>query len=572
MKPAKQTLHHLTAITLAGLIVGLVAAFATAGFVEMVQYLNDQLFISSASRAGIAGNTLALITVAALTLGGLIVGLILHYGVAQKSSLGPADTIFAIQLREKLPAPLSGLSSTLASMLSLGCGASVGQYGPLVYIGTLAGQITNRLPLGLPYLRSITIACGVAAAISTAFNAPIAALIFTHEVILRHYSLRMFAAVTVASACGYFVANVVFDHPPLFLVDIDGSFRAVEFLLFAIEGVACGVLAVLLMKALKYSAQLSARLKIHAALKPMLAGFVTALIALQVPEVLGAGEDVFREAILGNSYSADFLLMVLLAKLLVTVICIGFGFSGGVIFPSMLVGALFGALFALLVPGLLLDSYSGVSDYAICGMVAIMSPVIGAPMTALLLVFEMTRNYEVTIAAMVAVVFANLIASMWYGRSLYDQQLVGRGIDLSLGRERAYLMHQRVGEHMSDCLPVVSQQTSLSEAAAVMSARQATSLVIVDDEHRYQGTLLYSQLSAAAGNDSLATISCAALPCFDEHTSIWDAMQIMRDYMGEAFAVVDASNGRYLGAIPESAVINAYLDATEELRREEHEI
>jgi CIC family chloride channel protein len=316
--------------------VGLVAAFATAGFVELVQYLNDQLYISAASRANISGNALAFITIAVLTFGGLIVGLILHYGVAQKSSLGPADTIYAIQLREKLPTPLSGLSSTLAAMLSLGCGASVGQYGPLVYIGTLAGQITNRLPLGLPYLRSITIACGVAAAISTAFNAPIAALIFTHEVILRHYSLRMFAAVTVASACGYFVANVVFDHPPLFLVDIDGSFRAVEFLLFAVEGVACGVLAVALMKALKYSIQLSARLKIHAVLKPMLAGFVTALIALQVPEVLGAGEGVFREVILGNSYSADSLLLILLAKLLVTVICIGFGFAGGVIFPSML--------------------------------------------------------------------------------------------------------------------------------------------------------------------------------------------------------------------------------------------
>ena len=572
MKPARQTLHHLTAITLAGMIVGLVAAFATAGFVEMVQYLNDQLFISTTSRANISGNALALITVAVLTFGGLAVGLILHYGVAQKSSLGPADTIFAIQLRERLPTPLSGLSSTLAAMLSLGCGASVGQYGPLVYIGTLAGQITNRLPLGLPHLRSITIACGVAAAISTAFNAPIAALIFTHEVILRHYSLRMFAAVTVASACGYFVANVVFDHPPLFLVEIDGSFRAVEFLLFAIEGVACGVLAVLLMEALKYSIRVSARLKIHAVLKPMLAGFFTSLIALQVPEVLGAGEDVFREAILGNSYSADFLLLILLTKLLVTVICIGFGFAGGVIFPSMLVGALFGALFALLVPEMLLDSYSVVSDYAICGMVAIMSPVIGAPMTALLLVFEMTRNYEITIAAMVAVVFANLIASIWYGRSLYDQQLAGRGTDLSLGRERAYLMHHRIGIHLSDCLPVASLQTSKSEAAALMSARQTTSLVIVDDEHRYRGTILHSQLGAEAGYDSVAKIDCASRPCFDEHTSIWEAMQIMRDYVGEAIAVVDASNGRYLGAIPESAVINAYLDATEELRREEHEI
>ncbi|MCG6891555.1 MAG: chloride channel protein [Gammaproteobacteria bacterium] len=572
MKPAPQTLHHIIAISLAGMIVGLVAAFATAGFVELVQYLNDRLFISALSRENLPAGELAMITIAVLTIGGLIVGLLLHYTVSSKAPLGPADTIFALQLHERLPAPGSGLSSTLASILSLGCGASVGQYGPLVYLGTLVGQISNRLPFGLPYLRSITIACGVAAAISTAFNAPIAALIFTHEVILRHYSLRMFTAVTVASACGYFVANVVFDHPPLFLFDIDGSFRAIEFLLFAIEGVACGVLAVLLMKSLKYCARLSARVKIPAPLKPMLAGFVTALIALQVPEVLGAGQDVFREAILGNSYSADSLLLILSAKMLVTVICIGFGFAGGVIFPSMLIGVLFGALFALLVPELLLDSYSGVSDYAICGMVAIMSPVIGAPMTALLLVFEMTRNYEITIAAMVAVVFANLIASIWYGRSLYDQQLAGRGIDLSLGRERAYLMHHKVGEHLRDCLPVLSQRASLAEASAQMSTRQTASLVIVDEQQCYLGVLLQPQLVGLDAGNSIATIELQTLPHFTEQTSIWDAMQVMRSYLGEAIAVVDAANGRYLGAMPESAVINAYLDATEELRREEHEI
>jgi CIC family chloride channel protein len=573
MKPARQSLQQIIAISLAGLIVGLVTAFATAGFVELVHYLNEQLFISASSRANVPTGELAMITIGVLTIGGLIVGLLLRYAVSSKTPLGPADTIFALQLHERLPAPGSGLASTLAAILSLGCGAPVGQYGPLVYLGTLLGQISNRLPLGLPYLRSITIACGVAAAISTAFNAPIAALIFTHEVILRHYSLRMFTAVTVASACGYFVANVIFDYPPLFQFDINGSFRAVEFLLFAIEGMACGVLAVLFMKSLNYSARLAARVKIPAPLKPMLAGFVTAVIALQVPEVLGAGQDVFREAILGNSYSADSLLLILIAKMLVTVICIGFGFAGTVIFPSMLIGAMFGALFALLVPELLLDSYSGVSDYAICGMVAIVSPVIGAPLTALLLVFEMTRNYEITIAAMVAVVFANLVASIWYvGRSLYDQQLAGRGIDLSLGRERAYLMHHKVGEHLRDCLPVVSQQASLEEANAQMSARQTASLVIVDDQQCYLGVVLQQQLVGLNASTSIAQIDLKTLPRFTEQTSLWDAMQVMRDYLGEAIAVVDSTNGRYLGAIPEAAVINAFLDATEDLRREEHEI
>ena len=114
---------------------------------------------------------------------------------------------------------------------------------------------------------------------------------------------------------------------------------------------------------------------------------------------------------------------ILLAKLLVTVLCIGFGFAGGVIFPIAVNRRIVRCLYALMVPEWLFDDYSGLSVYAVCGMMAVMSPVIGAPMTALLLVFELTRSYEFTIAAMVAIVFSNLIAHRWYGRSLYDHQL-----------------------------------------------------------------------------------------------------------------------------------------------------
>ena len=570
--PLRQTLQRLVALSLVGLVVGLITAFAAVGFVKLFNYLNDLLFISAASRDGLAATELALITVAVLASGGLAVGLILQFGVERRTPHGPADTLFAVQLHERLPHPVSGMMSTLAAALSLGCGASVGLYGPLVYLGTVIGQLGNRLSLGLPNIRNLTIACGVAAAISTAFNAPLAALIFTHEVILRHYSLRMFTAVTVASSCGYFVANVVFEYPPLFLSVYQGGFRAGEFLLFAVEGLACGAIAVLYMKSLSASTALARRVKIPFALKPMLAGLLVALVAIQIPEVLGAGQQVLRDIITGTSLGVLALLAILIAKLLVTSACIGFGFPGGVISPTLLIGALFGALFAQLVPANLLDSYSAISVYVICGMVAVMSPVIGAPMTALLLVFELTRSYEITIAAMLAIVFANLLASSWCGRSLYDQQLANRGIDLSLGRERAYLMHHKVVEHLTQALPVIEQFRSVAEARQQMAAKQTASIVVVDDEWRYRGILSQQQLAEFEDELELSAIELLPAAQFDNDTSLWEALQTMRSFLGEAIALVDRDSGRYLGSIPESAVINAYLDAAEKLRREEHEI
>jgi len=565
------TLYRMIIIALIGLVVGTISSFATIGFVEIVEWLNRVLFITLESRAELQTSELRIITILTPTIGGLIVGLILRYGVQSGKSLGPPETIYAVQLRERLPSPMSGAFATLAAILSLGCGASVGQYGPLVYLGTMVGQITNRLKLGVRDIRSTAIACGVAAAIATAFNAPIAGLIFTHEVILRHYSLRIFTAVTVASACGFIVANMVFNHPPLFFIEFEGEFHAAEFLLFALEGLACGLLAVVFMKLLKAAGKFANQLSIPAACKPMLAGFVLGVIALQIPEVLGAGQEILHTASLPGSYSAGELTRVLLTKVFVTVLCIGFGFAGGIIFPALLVGVLFGALFATSVPELLLGEYSGLSVYAICGMVAVASPVIGAPMTALLIIFELTRNYEITIAAMVTVVFSNLVAYHWYGRSLFDNQLAEHGLDLSLGRDRAYLQHQPVIDHLTQILPCFDGSTCCGKLNDQLKSSALKTAVVIDSERKYLGLVYLDQLGECNPDTNLASLTFDQGLVFDETTSLWSAMQSMRDYIGEAIPVVNSENGRYLGAIPESKVISSYLDALHDLRREEHE-
>jgi CIC family chloride channel protein len=567
--PAK--MYRMLVVALIGLVVGTISSFATIGFIEIVHWLNQILFITAESRSGLQSSTLTIATILIPTIGGLVVGLILRYGVAGGSPLGPPDSIYAVQLRDKLPNPKSGFFSTLAAILSLGCGASVGQYSPLVYMGTMIGQMANRLQLGVRDIRSTAIACGVAAAIATGFSAPIAGLIFTHEVILRHYSLRIFTAVTVASACGFIVANVVFEYPPLFLFKFEHQYHASEFFLFILEGLACGLLAIIFMKLLRSVRGFATKLTIPAPCKPMIAGFILGLVALQVPDVLGAGIDLLHLASIPGVFSAEELATLLIFKFLVTVLCIGFGFAGGVIFPALLIGMLFGSLFAVLVPELMLDNYSGLSIYAICGMVALASPVIGAPMTALLIIFELTRNYEITIAAMVTVVFSNLVAYHWYGRSLFDNQLAERGLDLSLGRDRAYLQHQHVVDYMTQVLPCVDSGTTCGELTDQLKSGSLQTAVVIDTDGKYLGLLYQDQLSACNPESGIASLDLNQGLEFDETTSLWSAMQSMRDYIGEAVPVVDSVSSRYLGAMPENIVIGSYLDAVHDLRREEHE-
>jgi chloride channel protein, CIC family len=193
-------------------------------------------------------------------------------------------------------------------------------------------------------------------------------------------------------------------------------------------------------------------------------------------------------------------------------------------------------------------------------------------MTALLLVFELTRSYEITIAAMLAIVFANLTAFNWYGRSLYDRQLAARGIDLSMGRERAYLMHHKVVDHVTESLPLVRQDTTLTELSRLMAAGSSASAVVVDTDNRYLGTVSQHQLHDHEDGVLVSSIEFQLGNEFDQHTSIWEAMETMRGYIGEAIAVVNSDSGCYLGTVPQAVVINAYLDAAQELRREEYEV
>jgi len=532
-----------------GVGVGSASALAAIGFVEAVEALNAALLVSAYARVEYAGapSLLGLATVLGPGIGGLAVGLVVQRGVAERRPLGPPDAILAVQTRRSLPRLGSGLASTLAALISLGCGASVGQYGPLVYLGAMIGGLAGRLEERMRDLGPIAIACGAAAAIATAFNAPIAGLIFAHEVLLRHYSLRAFAPVAVAAATGYVIANVVFARAPLFRVEFDGVAHGHEFLLFALEGGLAALLAAGFIGMVLRATELAARLPGPASLRPAAAGVCLGLVALAVAE----------------------LAMILSAKLAMTALCIGFGFVGGVFSPALLIGILAGALFGMGVGEALPGAQSGIVPYAICGMMAVTSPVIGAPLTTILIVFELTRNYDLTIAAMVAVVFSNLVAHGFVGRSLFDLQLRRRGFDLSLGRDRAILGLRAVGDLARADFTRAAPTETAAELADRLTAAERSEAVMTDAEGRFLGLVRGQDLRAAPPETAAGALVRRDAMAFEADTTLWDAMVAIRGFLGEAVPVLDRDR-RVIGVVPESAVIAGYMEAVDDLRREEN--
>ncbi|MFK7993957.1 MAG: chloride channel protein [Granulosicoccus sp.] len=562
--------YRFIVLTLLGCGLGTVVSLSALMFVECVSRLNTWLLISPRARVQFPDSSLlAGLTVLVPMLGGLLVGLMIHLLGSQKRVLGPPDVILSAQLRKPLPDIRSGFVSTGAAVVSLGCGASVGQYGPLVYLGALLASLLDRLKLRIPNARSVAMACGVAAAISTAFNAPIAGLVFAHEVILRHYSLQAFAPTTVASASGFVVANVLFDRPPLFLVAFDGVAHAYEFGLFALLGIACAVLAVVFMKCVIGSARLAVKSRMRPWMRPAVAGIIVGVVALELPDVLGIGSELLRFATIEGAFSNQELALLVVAKLLLTALCLGFGFAGGIFSPSLLVGILFGALSWNLL-GTIGIATSGLAVYAISSMVALSSAVIGAPLTAILIVFELTRNYELTIAAMVSVVFANLIVFRLAGRSLFDIQLAARGVDLSGGRDRAQMQQISISDlSFSNPVTIRPEDTSASAHSKLLREKRAEAIV-VNESLRFVGLLRLQDLHV----ESLALVKDVlqsdTFILFDD-SSLWDAMNEMKGFVGESIPVLSRSDHRLLGVVSESTIVSKYLETVHQSRQEEND-
>jgi len=563
--------YRLCILTLMAFLLGVIVSLLAIAFVECVSWLNDVLLISPRTRIQVQDPLfLTAATLLVPTLGGLLVGWLLHKHSPDKRPLGPPDSIKAVQLRSELPSLRSGLVSTLAAVISLGCGASVGQYGPMVYLGSMFGGLITKLQLAIPNLQSIAIASGVSAAIATAFNAPIAGLIFAHEVILRHYSLQSFAPTTVAAATGYVIANVIFERPALFLVEFSGVTHSHEFSLFALLGIICAFLATGFMHLILYTASAGQKLPVSPMFRPAIAGLLLGLVALWLPDVLGTGNETLRFATIEGAFENQELVLIVVAKLILTAICIGLGFAGGVFSPSLLIGILFGALFWSTLELLGIPN-SGVVVYAICGMVALTSPVIGAPLTTILIIFELTRNYDLTIAAMVSVVFANLLAFRIFGRSLFDIQLARKGIDLSFGRDRAMLTNTLAIDYLVEDFLVLDVNTAISTAAQNMVNEGRAEATITDQDKNYLGMLRLQDAIAHEADGSVDKVAQKNWPHFNESTSIWQAMGRLDRFVGEAIPVVSADDGKLLGMITEARLIEAYMEIVHDLRSEENE-
>lgn len=451
------------AVWLVAAVVGTMVGYVVITFRILINAISSLTFGGNeATLFETARDLPALYILLVPTLGGLAVGFLMKHFLRGERSGGVPDLIEARALRSGHINLKDGFISAVVAAVSMGTGASTGREGPAAHLGgTLAAFIARQLDYP-PRIARILLGAGAAAAVAASFNAPIAGVMFALEVVLGFYTARAFAPIVIASVAGALIVRLHIGDMPAFALP-DFTIESIfEIPAFALLGVLSALFAVGFMRLNLATDTLSEKINIPVWMKPAIGGFLVGVIALKFPEVLGVGYGP-TDAALKGSYGFWFLIALLVAKTLATSFSTGFRLGGGVFSPSLFLGAMLGAAFGIIVGGIFPGISSDVSLYAIIGMGAVSAAILGAPISTTLIIFELTGDYGVMIALMIATSTATVLTQAAIGGSWFHLQVERHGYHIAEGPQRLLLETIKVEDVMTSDTSGLGREVSDEE-------------------------------------------------------------------------------------------------------------
>jgi len=521
--------EQLTAIVFWAALIGICGAFTGVAFrasVRLVQLL-------------LTGHSTGLVETAELlpwwerivvpTIGGACAGLLLWIGQRVSALRGArkVDYMEAVAVGNGHISSRSSLLHAASSFFTIGSGGSIGREGPLVQLAaTVASKIGQWTQAPVPRLR-LLVACGAAAGIATAYNAPIAGALFVAEVVLGSIAMESFGPLIVSSVVADATSRHFLGYGPVYQVPHLSFGASWELVLYALLGVILGHGAAPFLALLERARLLFRRLRWNAPATLALGGLVVGLLSVWVPQVWGNGYSTVNQ-MLNNQFPVQLLGLALVAKLISTCASVGSGANGGILTPTLFMGAAFGALFG---NGLhLLDPHSSsqLAAYAVVGMGAFLAATTHAPLTSILLIFEMTLNYDVVLPLMLACVTAHYVARFYrQGESVYTRSLKSKGP----GSEDEWRLRQITALIRPPDL-IVQREQPLSAILEQLPTRLVGTVYVTDSQNQLVGELEAADLKRLARTPperrtgTIAQIMRSAPPELTPEMLLGDALDV----------------------------------------------
>lgn len=499
--------------------------------------------------------------------GGLAVGLIVHFFAREAKGHGVPEVMEAIVLRQGQIRKRVALAKIVASAITIGSGGSVGREGPMVQIGSSIGSSVGQL-FKVPTLDMRTmVGCGAAAGIAATFNAPIAGVLFALEIIVGDFGLMSFSPVVLSSVTATTISRYYLGDLPAFVIPDYAIVSLWEFAFYPLLGVCTALAALLFIKVLYAFEDGFEALRIPGWTKPAVGGAMLGVVVIFFPEAFGVGYGAMNLS-LTNQMAGSWLFLLVFVKIIATSIVLGSGGSGGIFAPSLFMGAMLGGAFGCAVNALFPGLAAQPGAYALVGMGAMVAGTTYAPITAILILFELTNSYSIILPLMITCIMASVINSSVRKGSIYTTKLLRRGIDIMAGRAGNVLESLLVSEVMDNQIHTLPESARLEQIIWTFKTDNAPYLHVVDNDGRLTGIISFRDIRAVLNEPSLFNLVIAKDLATQrpEVVTPSDTLQIASQRLAgkgvSQLPVVDSElYCRPVGTLKESAVTAAYNQA-----------
>ncbi|MBI3174091.1 MAG: chloride channel protein [Chloroflexi bacterium] len=491
-------------------------------------------------------------------IGGVIVGLVAHYLIGNEKLHGTAGIMQSVALTGGRLRYQNAPVKTAAAILSIGSGASVGPEDPSVQIGANLGSMFGQVfHMSDERIRTL-VAAGAASAIAAAFNAPIAGVFFALEIVLGEISGNALGMILVAAVTSSVFTQAVAGSSPAFQVPAYAFNSVWELPLYLALGLLSGPISAMYVRLLYRMQDLFGGWNAPRPLKTASAGLAVGLVGLFLPQVLGVGYETIGEVLNKNDLGLWLLIALLIAKLILTPVSIGGGFLGGVFAPSLFVGATLGGAFGMLMANLFPGLGVSPAAFALVGMAAVLAGAVHAPLTAVLLLFEMTNDYRIILPLMFSVAISLVLSQRIQRDSVYAMGLARHGIRLDRGRDVEVMSAITVGEAMRPGTESLPESMNLIEAAETLSKMRHHGLPVVDAGNRLSGIITVQDIEHATGETVGDACTRQVEVAFPDETLNMALRRMSRRDVGRLPVVSRENPRQLLGVLRRADVIHAY--------------
>lgn len=547
------------------ILVGLVAGFGAIVFRWLIAIFKDLYFTRGEELLSFLGPYYVIIIPA---LGGLVVGPLIYFFAREAKGHGVPEVMEAVAVKGGRIRPRVAVIKSLASSICIGSGGSAGREGPIVQIGSAFGSTLGQLLKLSPGKIKGLVACGAAGGISATFNTPLAGVFFSLEVILGKYSPKLFTPIVISSVAACVVSRRFLGNYPSFVTPPYSTVSAWEFLFYVGLGFLCAGIALLFIKTLYKCEDIFDVLRFPEYLKPVIGGLMIGSIGLYFPQVFGVGYETIELALYGKIALLTLIFLVLV-KIIATSLTLGSGGSGGIFAPSLFMGATLGGFFGKAMHHLFPKIVSPPGAYALVGMGGVFAGAARAPITAILILFEMTDDYKIILPLMVTCVISALIINYFTKESIYTLKLLRRGIDLKEAREEEITQRVKVSQALVKKIYTVPEDMPVGEVGLLIKSTKRRGFPVLNEQKNLVGIITHQDIkkAMAEGRGDLPVKDITTrdiLFCYPQETLDSAFKKMGEEDIGH-LPVVEENNPQHLvGLVTRKSLILAYDHALEE--------